>query len=149
MKILGYLLFTVGVLLGIAGSAKLPAEGSDWPDTWPIALVGVVLGIVGVGLWHLAVHGERQASRRGEHGVGADGKKKASAVDLLLALLEPARALKAEAAGLEVTELERRTDALLETYVLPFAEVRHQMIDRFGMAKGADILSPSPTASAS
>lgn len=140
LKIAGLFLFAVGVLLGIAGAAKLPAQGADWPDTWPIALVGIVVGVVGVALWHLAVHHEREESRRGEHGTDADGKKRASAVELLAALVAPARALKTEAPGLEVAELERRTEALLETYVLPLAEVRHQLIDRLGMAKGADIL---------
>ena len=137
MKVLGWILFAAGVLSGIAGAAKLPAEGADWPDTWPVALGGIVLGVIGVGLWHLAVKAERDATRRGES-VGS--KKRASAVDLLTDLIAPARALKAEAAGLELKDLEDRTDALLEAYVLPFAEVRHQMIDRFGMARGADIL---------
>ena len=41
---------------------------------------------------------------------------------------------------MEQEAINQRADELLETWVLPFAEVRQTIIQRFGMEEGADVL---------
>jgi hypothetical protein len=45
-----------------------------------------------------------------------------------------------EVDGLDADSIMNRVDELLNGYVLPFAEVRSRVIDRFGMEQGAEIL---------
>lgn len=132
----GEILFALGLLAGVAGAAKLPAEGARWPDTWPVAVGGVLAGIAGVVIWHLAARAARRADRDAREAGGGG----VSAAALLAGLVEPARALRDAAPTLDTEALRQRAEALLEAHVLPFAEVRHQILEHLGMARGADVL---------
>ena len=50
----GPLSFGVGIIIAIAGATKLPADGTKWPDTWPIFLIGALLSVAGIVLWRMA-----------------------------------------------------------------------------------------------
>ena len=55
-------------------------------------------------------------------------------------MVEPIAALQADSGKLSHVEMTSRIDDITEKYILPFAEVRHGLIDRFGTAAGAEIL---------
>lgn len=125
-------LFAIGIIVSISGGAKMPADGATWPDTLPIFLVGAGLAIVGLVGWR------RDRARQAAADATASGG--GDPVALLQSMLPPARALLDDLSALKHAEVCDRIDALLEGYVLPFAEVRQRIVDRFGMEKGAEIL---------
>ena len=49
----GPLSFGIGIIVAIAGATKLPADGTKWPDTWPVFLIGALLSVAGIvlGVW--------------------------------------------------------------------------------------------------
>ena len=64
----GPLSFGVGIIVAIAGATKLPAEGTKWPDTWPVFLIGALLSIAGIVVWRMAEAKRDAATRTGEDG---------------------------------------------------------------------------------
>ena len=105
-----------------------------FPDTWWIFACGFVCGVTGIVLWRRS----HALEKRRDHAVarGADNDP----TEILVALKEPAQRLYDDIDELNADEILRRADQLLEDFVLPFAEVRHRVIDRFGMTRGAEIL---------
>ena len=47
-KRIAWALFGIGTVIAISGGAKLPVEGTDWPDTVVLFLGGAVLAAGGV-----------------------------------------------------------------------------------------------------
>ena len=129
---LGITLFCVGLIVGISGAAKAPEELGAWPDTWPVFVAGSLVCAVGLVLWRMAI----AASKALEVDVASDKDP----VALLAGLMAPLQSLGEDLETLDERQLGDRVDALLETYILPFAEVRRRIIDRFGMEAGAEIL---------
>jgi len=124
----------VGVMIAITGAAKMPAEGRTFPDTWPIFLLGVAIAVGGLIVWHVDV-------RRQAHAAKADAaERQHDPVVLLVGLREPLADLGAGYEQLTSEEITDRIDALFEEHILPMEQVRHGMIDRFGMSTGAEIL---------
>jgi len=132
MNIAGPLLFFVGILIAISGSAKMPAEGATYPDTMGIFFVGAVLAIIGTVLWRMAV--AKKASEQLEQSNETD------ALSLLRNLMAPARQLRDDIQGLDNNAMCERVDELLNGFILPFADNRQQVINRLGMDTGAELL---------
>ena len=128
----GFLIFIVGIATAISGGAKMPIDGTKWPDTVPLFLVGCVISILGLVIWRKAVAAEASSAE-------ANGEKR-DAVSILAELMEPAKKLAAEIDSLEAEAINARADALLETYILPFAEDRNSVLQKYGMDVGADVL---------
>lgn len=133
MSKIGAPAFGIGILLAIAGAAKLPAKMGEYPDSWPIFAAGAALAVVGLVLWRIGAAKEAKANAMS----GGDGQ---DPVKLLRDLVPATDTLVAEMDTLDHAGTCDRVDVLLDTYVLPFAEVRQRMIDRFGMGPGAEIL---------
>jgi len=135
MKHAGVALFAIGILIGISGGAKMPAESQRWPDTIGIFLTGAIMAAIGVVLWRMDI---RKQLRDGIRVVATDDK--ANPTPLLEHAVTPVEALSKELDSLSEKQLMERIDTILESYILPFAEARRSVIDRFGMGQGADIL---------
>lgn len=133
MRIASFGLFGIGIIVAISGGAKMPAATGEFPTTWPLFASGIAAAIVGVVLWRLE---NRRHAGEDEESTAPD----ANPVVLLADLQKPMQLLVEESGKLDVASIEQRVDELLETYVLPFAEVRRGIIDRFGMSDGAEIL---------
>ena len=118
MRIVGWSLFAVGVLLAVSGGAKMAPVNATFPDTWWVFACGLTCGIVGVILCR-ARHTNEPVNQH---------------------LQEPALALAHDLRDLPSDDLLQRIDELLEGFVWPFAEARLRVIDRLGMSRGADVL---------
>lgn len=129
----GFFIFVIGIIVAILGSAKVPAEVGGWPDTWAYFLAGVGLAGAGLVLWHRSTRAK--AKELSESVESANDP-----VALLEGIAEPLEALKTDIETLDTDGITTRIDELLNTYVLPFAEVRQVLIDRLGMDKGAETL---------
>jgi hypothetical protein len=132
MNIAGPLLFFVGILIAISGSAKMPAEGATYPDTMGIFFVGAALAIIGTVLWRITV--AKKASEQLEQSNETD------ALSLLRNLMAPAQQLREDIQGLDNNAMCERVDQLLNDFILPFADNRQQVINRLGMDTGAELL---------
>lgn len=132
MKIIGPSLFFLGILVAISGSAKLPAAGATYPDTAAIFVAGMILAIVGTVLWRKTV-----AQMANEE---LDPNKDTDALQLLRELSAPAQDLRHAITELTPDKICENVDLLLESYVLPFAENRQQVLNRLGMNTGAELL---------
>ncbi|MDP6946482.1 MAG: hypothetical protein QF464_20200 [Myxococcota bacterium] len=129
----GFILFVIGIIVAILGSAKVPAEVGGWPDTWGVFLAGGGIALVGLALWRR--HTQQQAKAQSAAVESANDPFK-----LLQGLADPMETLKTDLETLDTDELTARVDALLNQFVLPFAQVRQVVLDRLGMEKGAEIL---------
>jgi hypothetical protein len=128
----GFIIFAIGIVIAIMGAAKVPAEGSDWPDTLVLFSVGSVIAIIGLSLWRMAVN-----KANAEEADADDNKDPAT---LLADLMIPLQKFAEDISELDTENVTKRVDDLLDNYVLPFAEVRHRIINKLGMDKGAEIL---------
>lgn len=117
---------------GSVASVELPVD-VRWPNTTTLWALFAFVAAVGVALWR---YGVKQQAKAGLEQVADDENPFA----LLAKLLPAARALGDEIASLDVTDVPRRVEELLETYVIPFAAVRQKVIDRLGMKAGSEIL---------
>jgi hypothetical protein len=107
---------------------------ADWSAFTMMWIVWCVLAAIGLGIWRVGVlRASRQSLVSGAH--SGDNP-----FTLLEDLQKPLAALGEELAALNEQATCDRVDELLETYVLPFAEVRRKIIDRLGMGKGSEIL---------
>lgn len=129
-------IFGVGVMIAISGGAQVPAKAGEWPPSVPIFVVGAVIAAIGLVIWRAAKAKERKAIADGQAVGGADQDPFA----FLQGVQAPAATLAEELEGLDPPAVCERVDELLETYILPLAEVRQRVIDRVGMDRGAEIL---------
>ena len=128
----GPYIFAVGILVAIAGSAKLPLERGQFPDTLPVFILGAVAAAVGIFLWRRQIKLEQEQSE--------DDPNAVNPFERLQSLQAPLAKLGADAAGLSTAELCERVDAILQEYVVPFAIARNKVIEKLGMDKGAELL---------
>jgi hypothetical protein len=133
VKRLGFGLFTVGLTFGIVAGARVVEPVGTWPPTTWLWLVNAVIAAIGVTLWRMGV--KQAAKADAQSSEGADNP-----FTLLSELVAPAKKLGDDMGTLDQDAVMSRVDELLDTYVLPFAQVRHKVIDRLGMARGSEIL---------
>ena len=127
-------LFGLGVIVAIAAAAKMPVEGSSWPDTLPIFSVSAVICALGIFLWRRDIAAARTEVAREQS--GAENSPEA----LLEGLMAPLAEFVEQIETMDADGICGRVDQLLETYVLPFAEGRQKLLDAMGMEKGAEVL---------
>ena len=129
----GPLSFGIGIIVAIAGATKLPADGTKWPDTWPVFLIGALLSVVGIVLWRMAEAKQDAATATGEDG-------KSDPLELLQAAVPAVKAVEADFQGLTSETLCERIDAVLQEFIVPAAEARQDLVKKLGMERGAEIL---------
>jgi len=133
-NILGPLLFGLGVVVAIASSAKMPAEGTSWPDTVLVFVIAALSCALGIFLWRRDLAAARAEGAKEQAG-SADSPEA-----LLSGLMEPLSDFVDQIGTMDADGICARVDQLLEKYVLPFAEGRQKVLDSMGMEKGAEIL---------
>lgn len=132
-NLVGPLSFGVGIIIAIAGATKLPADGTKWPDTWPIFLVGALLSVAGIVFWRMAQSNQDAAAATGQDG-------KSDPLELLQAAVPAVKAVEADFKDLNSETLCERIDAVLQAYIVPAAEARQDLVKKLGMERGAEIL---------
>ena len=128
----GPYLFAVGILVAIAGSAKLPDAQGQFPDTLPIFILGALAAATGIFLWRRQIKLEQEQPDNDPNAVNP--------FERLESIQAPLAKLSEEAPTLGTEQLCDRVDAILQEYVIPFAQARHKIIEKLGMDKGAELL---------
>ena len=128
----GPYLFAGGILVAIAGSAKLPEAQGQFPDTLPAFIIGTLAAAIGIFLWRRQIKIEQEQPDNDPNAVNP--------FERLESIQAPLADLNAEASSLTTEQLCERVDAILQDYVIPFALARHKVIEKLGMDKGAELL---------
>jgi hypothetical protein len=159
LSYLRFLLFVGGIILAIGASAKMSPmtvqrlqdpdaivvdePPSQWPDTFPAFVIGMGMAAAGVVLWRMEMRREREQQSAGAEQHPGDLDRAMATTDPLRSALEgiePIEQIIREADRLRAWELMRRVDEVLETHVLPTVERRQEVMSRYGMSAGAEIL---------
>jgi len=115
MRVMGSLLFIVGIVIALISAAKLPTLGTTWSDMLPIYGGAVLLAVIGLLL--LRWPQIRQRNRLNTASLRASP----SVMNLLQQLLAEMQTLGSQMNDLDEAGIATRVNRLLESYVLPFA----------------------------
>lgn len=160
MKTAGFLIFVVGIVIAISAGAKMPPDPeasssgetgsvteassasteapSRFPDTLGAFAGGAILCGIGLTLWWKVVLEERRIARSAVGSAGSDSESNPATI--LQQLLERLNSTLGDLDSLVEADLQSRIEGVVDSHVTPLAEARHQIIDRFGMSKGSEIL---------
>lgn len=134
-RVLGIILFVVGIIIAISSGAKVPAQGSDYPNTLTAFFIGFVIAVVGNFLWHknekkiVLAHLEHHKNDASNNPVA-----------LLKSTLPALEELSEKAKTLDGMALCEAVDTVLDNFVHPFVDKRKTFTDILGQSKGAEIL---------
>ncbi len=131
MRILGLLLFLIGIVLALISAAKLPVCNTNWSDILPFYGLAILLAFVGLLLY-------RQSQSL--NNLTYNSSTILCIVKLLLELIVEMDKLEAEIFQLDETELAQRINILLNKYVLPCNAARQEIIESLGNYKGSEVL---------
>lgn len=133
VKSVGVYMFFVGAITAIVAAAKMPIDGSEYPNTLGLFFVAAIVAIVGNILWHksnkklIIAHLKANKDNEAEN-----------PVFLLRKTIPAIEALKAsKKTGMEFCA---EVDGIAINYIHPFTEKRHVLVDILGQAKGAEVL---------
>lgn len=129
------ILFSLGIMIAITAAAKVPATDAKWPNTMWVFILGAAVSAVALIFWRKAVSGgkdrvnsaESQSDRRPVAEVVAAVESQLQAISPLLSAAQKPEALQ-------------KLDIVLETDLIPLSERQQDVINEYGMSKGAEIL---------
>ena len=135
MRMFGIFLFFVGGIIAISSAAKMPVEGSKYPDTLVFFFVAIIFAIIGNIIWHKTER-KKVLAELEEH----KNDEFSNPILLLRQTIPAIEKLEAEIESLKGMDLCERIDEILDTKIHPFVDKRKTFMDILGQAKGAEIL---------
>ena len=134
MKSLGYILITVGFLVGSYYSVLDPEN-----VVWSYAGAGLLIGLVGVGLVQSAIRGQSSAAETIRSNIG-------KLEESLTRIVEKATLLDAEKESINVYDVHDRIDDDFMQDLDIFVENRESIGHAFGLQSYADVMTHFATA---
>lgn len=112
---IGQLVLFIGVAIGISAGAQLPAKGETWSGSAWVAIIGFIIGIIGLIMWRMSLSANRQRSDTSTGPAASGAVLKLRAVnDQLMALCGAASDMQAAALAAAIEQLrENHTGPLL------------------------------------
>ena len=133
LKPTAILILLIGVVIAATAAMQMPAPEHTFASSAPFIVLGVLVAIAGVALWHGSLYQERKGSRK-------TTSARSDPFTLLREIKSPLLSLQATAPNQSTDQLSAAIEALIQSYVLPFSEVRHRIVEQLGMRRGAEIL---------
>ncbi|HEC83982.1 MAG: hypothetical protein DRR08_20825 [Candidatus Parabeggiatoa sp. nov. 2] len=132
MRVTGSLLFIVGIIVALISATKLPASGTRWSDMLPFYVGAVVLAVVGLLLLRWPQIQQRNSTFSNQVCLNV--------MALLEELLAEMQTLGQEINDLDGVGIAKRVNAMLDTYVLPFAAAQQEVICLLGQYQGVEVV---------
>ena len=133
LKPTAILILLIGVVIAATAAMQLPDPEQTFAPSAPLIVLGVLIAVSGVALWHVSLYQERKGIRR----TPAD---RSDPFALLRDIKTPLLSLQETASNQSTDQLSAAVESLIQSYVLPFSEVRHRIIEQLGMRRGAEVL---------
>ncbi len=130
MKLLGYLLITVGFLVGSVSAVQTAENSVDW--AWFVP--AFVLGVIGVALARIGTH--REASH--ETKLSGDFETLVTSIDRIA---EKISRLDADKANLDPYVVHERIDELLRDDLAAFADARESIGHLYTLGDYAEVMN--------
>ena len=138
---LGFILFVIGISIGVIGGAKAPQDGSTWSDALPIFATGFIMALIGLIVWKMSIAQQNLEKRSVLNTSKSNNDLNISSpLDYLYTLAVPFSQLVGQKETLSLQELHAEVTRLLENHMLPFAEERDSILLQLGMERGANLL---------
>lgn len=129
-RLVGTILYSLGICVASIGATKLPAEGATWSDMVYLFNDGVILTIVGLVIWRLApVEEEKQET-----------ENKRSALQLIRDIQPILDDLYRNVDDLECYQIQEYVKILRAQYLMPLEQLRGKIMSDKGMDKAAELL---------
>jgi len=125
--------YVLGVMVAISAAAKVPDKGTSWPDTLPLFAGGIAVSLAGLVAWRVLLRG-----RRG--GAGGDSQSVGQIFTQIQDARREARAIDEDWDRLDGDSVRKRLDCILLEFTTPVVENRDQLIRRYGMRQGAELI---------
>ncbi len=133
MRLIGSLLFVAGIVLALISATKLPVAGSSWSDMLHFYVEAVAVALVGL----LLLYWPKTFQ---ENLASPNHTDSSPVIDLLQELVTEMQKLRVELKELDCEEIATQVKFWLDTYVLPFAAQRQEIITAFGQNHSIDVL---------
>ncbi len=134
MRILGLLLFSIGIILALISAAKLPVINTTWSDMLPFYILSILLACVGLFIYH-------KSQSLSNFTYNSSTLACSSTTTLLQELIAEMNKLETEIFNLNEVEIAEKINILLNDYVLPCIATRQEIIESLGHYKGAEVLT--------
>jgi len=131
MRILGLLLFLIGIILALISAAKLPVPNTNWSDMLPFYILAILLAFVGIFIYHKS---------QSLNNFTDNSSTCFSTANLLQELIAEINKLETEIFNLNEVDIADRVNILLNDYVLPCVANRQEIIESLGHYQGAEVL---------
>lgn len=135
IRVFAILIFVAGIIVAIASAAKMPGAGAKYPSTVPVFVVGLLVSIIAIIIWHKS---ENFITKNVLALKMEDAE--ANPTIILKTTLAPIIALNEKISGLSEKEICDEVDRIIEDFINPFVEKRKAFMDIHGLEKAADIL---------
>ncbi|MCK5877573.1 MAG: hypothetical protein KAG43_08055 [Candidatus Marithrix sp.] len=131
MRILGLLLFSIGIILALISSAKLPVANTNWSDTLPLYSLAMLWACVGLLVYY-----------KSQSNIASDSSTVicSNIITLLQELILELNKLETEIFNMEAVEIADRVNVLLSNYVLPCVAARQEIMESFSNYQGSEFL---------
>ena len=133
MRLIGALLFGLGIIMALISATKLPVADSNWSDMLLFYVEAIAMALIGLLLlhWPRALH---------ENLVTFTHTDFPPIIKLLQELIAEMDNLRAELKELSCEEIATQVKFWLDTYVLPFAAKQQEISTALGQNNGVDVL---------
>ncbi|MCK5522011.1 MAG: hypothetical protein KAI83_02655 [Thiomargarita sp.] len=131
-RVIGALLFIIGIVVALISAAKLPAIGTV-SDMLPLYMSAVALSLVGLLLLHYPCLEKKKRSQVAHHTFSM-------VIKLLEELLVEMQRFGEDIDSLDGVNMARRVNFLLDKYILPFVAARQEVVLMLGQYQGVEVL---------
>ncbi len=131
-RVIGALLFTIGIIVALISAAKLPATGTV-SDMLPLYMSAVALSLVGLLLLRCPCLEKKKNGQCVNHTFSM-------VIKLLEELLVEMQRFGEDIDSLDGVNMARRVNFLLDKYILPFVAARQEVVLMLGQYQGVEVL---------
>jgi len=134
LRIIGVVLFSLGIIATLISAAKLPTPGQQWSNMLSAYFLAVALTLMGLLLLHWLPKKEKEQQCQ------LAMKKCFYILELLQELVMAMRQFSEEMNELDGDNIATKVDELLNKYVVSFTEEKQQIFFQLGHSQGAKMI---------